>query len=437
MVLLKHTKLSLTVFFILAVVVRISSSQSFAMLKDDISASVEPRNVQTGREKAVADVSKYTIQPGDIISITVEDYEDYSRTVVVQRNGKIKYMPMGEIQAAGLTASQLEENIAGGLRQYISDPQVEVTVERKEPPPEAPPEEIAKAEAAEVEPEVTPEAEKERVEKPDLEKKEYLISPGDVIDIVVRERADYNRTVVVQPDGKISYPPLGEIPAAGFTEDRLFQQIAAGLSSYTSNPRVKAAVRGRVEFFGKVEKYPIKSGDAIDITVEGRDNYNQTVVVQPNGRILYSPLGEIQAAGYSPSQLTDNISLGLSAHIGSPQVRVNVGQFKKIPEEIRRIEAEAPAPLKRFGYNFFTGARHRVLKLEESLAEATGETPTSSVIRDAISGFVGPVDMMSANVAATVPPKYVLGPGDRLTLHFWSDVEVMEFQTVSHLQYNP
>jgi len=445
------------------------------------------------------------IKPGNVISIAVEGHEEYDLTASVRQDGKITYMPLGEIQAAGLVASRLEENIARGLQSYISDPKVKVSVKER-----APAEEV---EEAEIEPEVEPEAEK--IKEAELEKKEYLISPGDVIDITVTgdalrvmggERADYNRTVVVQFNGKISYPPLGEIPAAGFTEAQLSQRLAAKLSSYVNNPQVRAAVKGRTDFAeveeylikpgdairitverredysrtvdvqsdgkilypplgeipvtgftedelsqeiaaglsshiddpkvkvavsGEVEKYLIKPGDVINITVKGRSNYNQAAVVQSNGKISYSPLGEIQAAGLAPSQLTDSISLGLSTRIDDPQVRVNIRQFKKVPEEIQRVEVEAPAPPKRFGYDFFTGARNRILRIEEGAREREdGEAvPGPSVVKDAISGFVGPMDMMDANITATVPSKYVLGPGDKVTLHFWSDV--VEFQTVT------
>ena len=207
------------------------------------------------------------IEPGDVISIVVEGNKDYNQTAVVQRNGKIIYKPSGEIKAGGLATPQLEEDIEGKLLPYISDPQVKVSIVQKGVLPE---EAISEAEARAW---VKPQAEK-KVKKPEPEKKEYLISPGDVIDIVVRASAgsaDYNRTVVVQPDGKIFYPPLGEISANGFTEDQLSQQITTGLSSYTSNPHAKAAVRGRIEF-SKVEKYLIKPRDVINITVEGHDD---------------------------------------------------------------------------------------------------------------------------------------------------------------------
>ena len=373
---------------------------------------------------------EHVIQLGDIMTIAVAGHEDYSQTVVVQPDGKITYTPLGEIRAAELTTSQLEDEIKKGLEPQISDARVTISMEKREAvSQEVSEDEEALIEALEFEPEDDEESE--------LEKREYLIRPGDVIDIVVMERDDYSRIVMVQPNGKIAHPILGDISAAGFTEYRLSREIAAGLSRHTSNPRVQAVVTGTVDF-GEVEtddprareeeEYFIRPRDAVGITVLDRSNYDQTMVVQSNGKVSYSPLGEIRAAGLTSTQLTDNVVLELSAHIDNPVVTVNIGRFIGNPDGIQRAESAPLASLKRFGYDFFTGAKNRILKLEESLAEATGKLPAPSVVRDAISGFVGPVDMMSANVAATVPAKYVLGPGDRLTLRLWTDV--VEPQTI-------
>jgi len=158
-----------------------------------------------------------------------------------------------------------------------------------------------------------------------------------------------------------------------------------------------------------------QSGDAQTAGDEGPD-----VPVTP-GEAPPEEVGEAEAAEVEPDVTPEAEKEGIKKPALEEDEDASAGV----------IDVEVPVPLKRFGYDFFKGARNRILKLEESLAEATGEVPTSSVTRDAISGFVGPVDMMSANVAATVPSNYVLGPGDRLTIHFWSDVEVMELQTVS------
>ena len=94
-----------------------------------------------------------------------------------------------------------------------------------------------------------------------------------------------------------------------------------------------------------------------------------------------------------------------------------------IPEEDDETKSTATIQsevdeLKRFGYDYFEGARKRILRIEETLGEQ-GIPP--STVKDAISGFVGPTEMMSNNVNAVVPHNRVLGPGDKLTVIYWSD----------------
>ena len=43
----------------------------------------------------------------------------------------------------------------------------------------------------------------------------YLIGPGDVLDISVWKDDALTRTVTVLPDGRISFPLIGEVQAAG------------------------------------------------------------------------------------------------------------------------------------------------------------------------------------------------------------------------------
>ncbi|MCZ6677414.1 MAG: SLBB domain-containing protein, partial [Candidatus Poribacteria bacterium] len=85
------------------------------------------------------------------------------------------------------------------------------------------------------------------------------------------------------------------------------------------------------------------------------------------------------------------------------------------------------ARLRRFGYDYFEGARQRIHNLERTLVDE-GIPPAS--IKDAISGFVGPIDMMKGNVNAVVPHSRILRPGDRLTLIYWSEQSPLERREV-------
>ena len=80
---------------------------------------------------------------------------------------------------------------------------------------------------------------------------------------------------------------------------------------------------------------------------------------------------------------------------------------------------------KRYGFDLFTASRRRILYLEDALSK--GELPPA-LSKDAISSFVGPLDMLSAAVNASVPLRYALSPGDEITLYYWGDL--IELTTV-------
>jgi polysaccharide export outer membrane protein len=61
---------------------------------------------------------------------------------------------------------------------------------------------------------------------------EYLIGPGDTIQIYVYQYEHFNTTAPVGPDGKITIPLLGDISASGRTRSELKKDISDRLSKY-------------------------------------------------------------------------------------------------------------------------------------------------------------------------------------------------------------
>lgn len=79
---------------------------------------------------APASTDSYTIDTGDILSVTVYPTEELSRDVVVQKDGTITMPLAGAVQARGLTTRRLERGIARALGKYVTNPQVTVTVKQ-------------------------------------------------------------------------------------------------------------------------------------------------------------------------------------------------------------------------------------------------------------------------------------------------------------------
>src|SRR5215467_11849419 len=70
----------------------------------------------------------YKIGPQDIVRIDVWKEPEISRTTPVRPDGRISLPLLNDVQAAGLTPTQLATNITEGLRKFITNPQVTVGV---------------------------------------------------------------------------------------------------------------------------------------------------------------------------------------------------------------------------------------------------------------------------------------------------------------------
>jgi polysaccharide biosynthesis/export protein len=70
----------------------------------------------------------YRIGPEDLLQITVWRNDNLSREVTVRPDGKISMPLLNDVQAAGLTAVELRNEIARGLKEYVTAPDVTVTV---------------------------------------------------------------------------------------------------------------------------------------------------------------------------------------------------------------------------------------------------------------------------------------------------------------------
>jgi polysaccharide export outer membrane protein len=74
--------------------------------------------------------------------------------------------------------------------------------------------------------------------------KDYRISPGDILEITTWKEPDLSRPeVLVRTDGKISFPLLNDVQAAGLTPLEMKQNMEAGLKKFVSSPFVTVTVK--------------------------------------------------------------------------------------------------------------------------------------------------------------------------------------------------
>ncbi len=87
---------------------------------------------------------------------------------------------------------------------------------------------------------------------------DYTLHPGDQLEIGVWKEPDLQRTLVVRPDGKFSFPLAGEILAQGRSVAQVQSDIEGKLKKYIPEPVVTATVTGiegnRIYVIGQVTK---------------------------------------------------------------------------------------------------------------------------------------------------------------------------------------
>lgn len=71
----------------------------------------------------------YVIGPADVLAINVWKEAEISRAIPVRSDGRISLPLIGEVQAAGRTPRQLQEEVAKKLTSFIAEPDVTVIVQ--------------------------------------------------------------------------------------------------------------------------------------------------------------------------------------------------------------------------------------------------------------------------------------------------------------------
>lgn len=96
--------------------------------------------------------------------------------------------------------------------------------------------------------------------------KEFVLGPGDVLEVVIWEEPTLTRDVLVRPDGIFSFPLIGEIEASGRSIAEVQEEINAKISSFVSDAPATVLLKSlnsqSFSVVGKVNKpgqYPLFS----------------------------------------------------------------------------------------------------------------------------------------------------------------------------------
>jgi polysaccharide biosynthesis/export protein len=100
----------------------------FALIAGLLSAYAQNSQPSTSTAPTSQVPSTYVIGPDDVLYISVWKEQDLTNTLPVRPDGMISMPLLHDVQAAGLTPTQLSDSITEKLKKYITDPRVTVVV---------------------------------------------------------------------------------------------------------------------------------------------------------------------------------------------------------------------------------------------------------------------------------------------------------------------
>jgi polysaccharide export outer membrane protein len=82
---------------------------------------------------------------------------------------------------------------------------------------------------------------------------EYIIGPGDTLQVFVWRNPELTTSVPVRPDGKISTPLVEDMVAVGKSPSQLARDIEAVLAEYIRKPQVNILVSNAVSAYSQIK----------------------------------------------------------------------------------------------------------------------------------------------------------------------------------------
>jgi len=124
----KSVYLSATISLALLATTAHAQGPSRNAIKNDGAKVLTAENISSQPPKPATEDPNYSIGPEDVLTIDVWKEPEISRTVPVRRDGKISLPMLNDVQAAGLTPTQLGSEIVAKLRATVINPHVTVIV---------------------------------------------------------------------------------------------------------------------------------------------------------------------------------------------------------------------------------------------------------------------------------------------------------------------
>jgi polysaccharide export outer membrane protein len=234
----------------------------------------------------------------------------------------------------------------------------------------------------------------------------YVLGPGDTIDVVVYGEADLSRTVTIKPDGSVSLPLLGEVKAAGKTTRQFADELARLYKKYLKAPSITVTVRDfrveRIYILGQVARpgeYQLRPAIGV-----------MELLANAGGPTNRADLAKVVVIRGKTEAMQLNL-LEAFARNNNPDVKLLAGDVLFIPETDRRTvvlgQVNRPG-----AYELLQGQRVSDLVAAAGGVTSRAATDKAFIVRGQEQI---PVNLQKV-LAGDIPSNLALQPGDMMVV---------------------
>ncbi len=159
---------------------------------------------------------------------------------------------------------------------------------------------------------------------------EFILGPGDKVEIIVYRHDDLKRTVQIDTSGKITYPLVGDIQAGGLSIFQFRDKIRDNLSKYIIDPQVSVGVVSvqsqKVIVLGEVKNPGLFPIDSPLTTIDAISKAGGFTLDAKQKNVLL-----IRGGLKEPELMTLNIDSFFSEHNMSQNVYLQNGDIIYVP----------------------------------------------------------------------------------------------------------
>lgn len=138
----------------------------------------------------------------------------------------------------------------------------------------------------------------------------YVFAVGDEVDLRVPDAPQFDQSLKVRPDGKVSLALVGTLYVQGRTPEDVESELRERLHALGGAPGAR--------------DYLLQPNDEIEVKFPYTPQFNEVQKLRPDGRIALQLVGTVDAQGLTPEDLQRQLKTRYARYLRNPELTVIV-----------------------------------------------------------------------------------------------------------------